>query len=90
MRRRQQIEATEWAKEFKASCPAAYEDALTIASLDVLHVEIYKSDENGAMEWRIAYSGPEFRQWTDLFWLDSKKTKKAAVELCESMEWFYQ
>lgn len=89
MSRRQQLEATEWAKEFKADCPTSYEDALTIASLDVVDVDIYKSNESGTMMWHVQYTGKEFPKWTNLFWLDSKKTEDEARELCDAMGWVY-
>jgi hypothetical protein len=90
MSRRQQLEATEWAKEFKADAPpGTYEAALVIASLDVVKVDIYKSNESGAMLWHVQYEGGEFPYWKSLFWLDSKKTDDEARELCDAMGWVY-
>jgi hypothetical protein len=89
MSRRQQLEATEWAKEFKSDAPGSYEDALTIASLDVVHVDVYKSNESGSMMWHVLYAGQEYPKWKWTFWLDSKKTEDEARELCDSMGWVY-
>lgn len=90
MSRRQQLEATEWAKEFKAEAPHSYEDGLKIASLDVVKVGIYKSKDTRGVMWHVVYLGREFPNWKNLFWLDSKKTEDEAIELCEAMGWVYK
>lgn len=85
-----ELEATEWAKEFKADAPASYKEALRYAldpSLSVLvchHTDAEESTWASRDLWALAVvlDGEE----SD-FWLDAKPTKKEAIALCRRMGW---
>lgn len=80
---RSEIEATEWARRFKAECPTSYEDAIKLAEV-VDRVVIERRDDHsskGDFLWAII---PECR--TD-FWLDALPTKQAALVVCREMKW---
>lgn len=42
--------------------------------------QLEKTDETGEMVWAIQVDG-------DNFWMDAKKTKKEAINLCKKMGW---
>ena len=81
---REELEATDWAKEFKENCPVSYEEGVRHALNPKLRVEIYRTDETGEMLWAI--SAVVDGEYTG-FWMHAKRTKIAAVELCRSMGW---
>ena len=79
---RQELEQTEWAKEFLAEAPD-YERAIQYALQEPLLVELIHTDENNdAWEWAIVVKGTDF-------WMDAKPTKEEAIELIKQMGWLY-
>ncbi len=82
---REQIEQTEWAKQFKEGCLlSSYEQALNhaLALQDKeIFADIYRTDENGERVWAICVE--------DDFWMDAFRTQKEAVALCKQMGWGY-
>lgn len=80
---RDELEATEWAKRFKAGCKTMYEDALKLAA-KVDRVVIEQRDDHsskGDFLWAI------IPDCDTEFWLDALPTKKAAVAVCREMHW---
>ena len=77
---KQQLEKTRWAKVFKKEDPINYNRALVYALDDPLYVSLYKNDELGPIVLAINVYNTEF-------WMDAKKTKKEAINLCEKMGW---
>ena len=77
---KQHLEKTRWAKVFKKEDPINYNRALVYALDDPLYVSLYKNDELGEMVWAINVYNTEF-------WMDAKKTKKEAINLCKKMGW---
>ena len=80
---RNQIETTQWAKAFKMEAPTSYDEAITIASNPDMRFELNQTDEAGEKQWVISPVESRFSG----FWMDAKKTKKAAIELCREMGW---
>lgn len=81
---REQIEATPWAKAFKADSPVSYEEGIRYAMEKKLKVELDRNNENGQMVWAIrVFDRPEF-------WMDARPTKKEAAALCKTMGWRIQ
>jgi hypothetical protein len=82
--KKEDIEKTEWAINFKKKAPTAYQEAIELALNPDLSVSIYQNTEIGENLWAInAFIGEE----DTLFWLDAKKTQKEAVRLCNEMGW---
>lgn len=81
---REALEATDWAKEFKDDAPVSYNEAIRNALNPKMRVEIYRTFETGEMLWAI--SAVVDGESTG-FWMDAKRTKVAAVELCRRMGW---
>ena len=94
----EEIEATQWAKNFKSIDPGEYDRALEFA--EALNrgdkkVNIVHSDETGEWQWAISIGEESFwsdgsrrdSSWDDGFWLDAFSTKKEALELCKKMGW---
>lgn len=79
-----ELEATPWAREFKADSPVSYPEAVQYAHQKNLRVYIYKTDETGEVQWAIAVLD-ESRSGN--FWMDAKPTKKDAIALCRLMGW---
>lgn len=77
---KEELEKTEWAIEYKKCGSPSYYIALRYASQTPLFVNIYRTDESGEMVWAIQVDG-------DTFWMDAKKTKKEAINLCKKMGW---
>lgn len=82
---REELEATEWAKEFKLQSPILYEEALRFVTKPDVRVELCCTDETGERVWAI--SVVELDGNSTGFWLDAKKTKKEATHLCRRMGW---
>lgn len=80
----QELEATPWAREFKADSPVSYPEALQYAQQKNLRVHVYKTDETGEVQWAI---GVLDEQLSGNFWMDAKSTKKDAIALCRLMGW---
>lgn len=78
---KQELEATEWAKEFKKEDTHNYLIALRYALSVPLRVSISRGNEDGKTFWEIAVIG------SDGFLMDTKKTKKEAISLCNEMNW---
>jgi hypothetical protein len=76
-----ELEASPWARQFKAASPGAYAQALNYAQRPNLRVHVHQTDETGEVQWAISVvDDPEF-------WMDAKPTKKEAVALCRDMGW---
>lgn len=80
----EELEATEWAMEFKEEAPDSYAEAIRLAQNKKLRVEINRTDETG--NWVFALSAIVGDEYTG-FWMDAKPTKKAAIDLCRRMGW---
>lgn len=77
------LEQTPWAIAFKADClTSSYQTALKYALDPTLRVEIIHTNDRGAWEWAIVAASHD----TD-FWMDTKPTKKSAIDLCRLMKW---
>lgn len=75
---------TVWAKEFKKDSPISYETGINLAMSPELIVSVYKTNETGEYVWCISVCEPADH---GCFWMDAKKTKKEAIELCKLMGW---
>ena len=76
-----ELEASPWAREFKAASPGFYSQALDYAQRPQLRVHVHQTDETGELQWAIAVDEDQE------FWMDAKPTKKDAVALCRHMGW---
>lgn len=79
---REALEATPWAREFKADSPVSYEQALTLVMAPDLTVWLVHNCDVGIWQWSIVAD-----ELAPGFWLDAKPTKKAALALCRQMGW---
>ena len=78
---REELEQTEWAKEFKRDAPISYAQGIDYASQDNLEVYLRNNCDLGYWVWSIeVYDNPPF-------WMDAKETKEEAIELCKQMGW---
>lgn len=82
---REELERTKWAKDFRNYDGVSYEQAIELALDPRLCVVISHTNESGEWLWAIDAGdlAPEF-------WLDAKRTEKAARELCRKMGWKIQ
>jgi hypothetical protein len=76
-----ELEASSWAREFKAAAPGSYAQALDYAQRPQLRVHVHQTDKTGELQWAIAVDGDHE------FWMDAKPTKKDAIVLCRDMGW---
>lgn len=76
------IEQTDWAKEFKNDSPVSYPVALRYAQQDELEVFIeHTRDGSGDMMWAVCVlDDPSF-------YMDFKATEEQAISLCQTMGW---
>ncbi len=70
--------------DFKREAPELWEVALQIINHPNLTVEIENTDEIGHWCYAITVSTPHGYNG---FWLDSRITKDAAIQLCQDMGW---
>lgn len=78
---REEIENTDWAKEFKADAPSYYSQAIEYALQE--NLKIFINHNNEAVNWLysiIVLDNPNF-------WMDAKETEEEAIELCNRMGW---
>lgn len=75
-----ELRKTEWSKSYKIVCPSTFNEAMGYALNDDFFVTVGSSDETGKMLWFIAAYETDF-------WMDSFKTKKEAIDLCNVMNW---
>ena len=85
---RSELEKTAQAKNVKKECPPYYEQAIRIALIPDLHVDICWSDD-GDIKWFAIISSDNNGDIEKGFWLDAKKTVEQAVDLCKIMGWPY-
>jgi len=78
---REEIENTDWAKEFKADSPISYEKGIKYALQENLEVFLAFNCDVGFWQYSICVS--EY----PLFWMDAKETKEEAIKLCKKMGW---
>jgi hypothetical protein len=71
-----------WMREFREDSPVSYGEAMRLAANPDLRVEIVHTNETG--EWRWAIDAVSHAPG---FWMDSRPTKKAAIQLCRDMGW---
>jgi len=85
------IQSTNWARNFKHTCPTGYKDAIELAkrieSGEIPEVRIYFNNKNGNWIWAIAPSGENVSRFDQEFWLDGKKLQKDAIAVCREMGW---
>jgi hypothetical protein len=55
-----ELEASPWAREFKAAVPGFYAQALDYARSPNLHVHVHQTDETGELQWAIAVDDEDF------------------------------
>lgn len=79
---REALEATPWARQFKADSPVSYAQALTLALDPDLTVWLVHNNDAGHWQWSIVAD-----ELAPGFWLDAKPTKQAALALCQQMGW---
>ena len=79
--KKEDIEKTSWAKNFKSESPVSYAEAIKLACIENLEVEILHTDENGEWQWCIVASDSQG------FWMDAFKSREEAVSLCKEMGW---
>ena len=77
---REEILQTKWAKEFQKEDLCSFQEALDFCLNDNRQITIYKTNETGEELWVISIAESDF-------WLDTKKTKKEAINLCKEMGW---
>jgi len=78
---REEIEQTEWAKEFKWDAPISYEQGIDYALKPNLEVYLNNNSDLGYWVWAIIVDDDKG------FWMDAKETKDEAKELCNKMGW---
>lgn len=80
---RAQLELTEWATEFREDAPVSYAEALRLASMPGLQVEIEPAKtvmHEPCFAIIVSDHEPEF-------WMSHKPTREAAAALCRQMGW---
>jgi hypothetical protein len=81
--KKNELEKTAWAKEFKKCAPVSYPDAIKYALDPDLKVDIMHADLRGqGVEW-IATAGDH----DPTFLMEVCATKKDALALCREMGW---
>ena len=79
--KRETLEQTPWAKEFKKEAPVSYATAISYALENRLEVIIDHTTESGEPQWVIRVLGDPS------FWMDAVQTKVAPVQICREMGW---
>ena len=81
----EQLEATNWAREFREDSPVSYPEALRYAQTKNFKVYIERSTETGEPQW-VAHATDD-EGGANGFWMDAKATRKELVGLCREMGW---
>ena len=81
---RAELENTDWARGFKKDSPVSYKEGLRLAMSPKLRVEVNLAKENGDLKWIISAIDD---RGDSGFWMDAKRTKADAVDLCRRMGW---
>ena len=84
MMTREELEKTPWAINMRETAPWAYDEAMELALSPNFAVMIISTNESG--EWVYAVEALKNGKRTD-FWMESYKSEKNAMALCERMGW---
>lgn len=71
-----------WMREFRKDSPISYGLAAELSSNPDLRVEIIHTNDTGEWQWAI-----DAASYEPGFWMDTRPTKKAAIQLCRDMGW---
>lgn len=78
------LHETEWVKDFKEDCPVGYDEAIELASMFDVFVQIKETNKTGETVWAI-----ESAERPD-FWMTARQSKEEAIALCNQMGWIIE
>ena len=79
-----EVESTRWAKKFKAYFPADYGQAIALAQMPNLEVELWlDTNESPSFAWKLATKGEN----NECFWLATGLSNEEARALAAAMGW---